>query len=161
MVYSFGLIGRSSNRSEISMSVKPIPEGHHSVTPYLVVADAARLLEFLKQAFQAVEMHRTLGASGRIHHAEVKIGDSMVMMGEAQGQWKPLSCALYLYVENADEVYRQAMEAGATSIMAPADMFYGDRNGGVIDPCGNQWWIATHIEDVSPEEIARRAASNR
>ena len=141
------------------MSVKPIPEGHHSVTPYLVVDDAGRLIDFLKLAFQAVEMHRMQGPDGRVRHAEVKIGDSMVMIGEAQGQWKAMPCALYLYVENADVVYRQALKAGATSLMEPADQFYGDRPGGVIDPCGNQWWIATHIEDFSNEEIARRAAS--
>lgn len=140
------------------MSVKPIREGYR-VTPYLVVADAARLLDFLKQAFQAVETHRTLGPDGSIRHAEVRIGDSMVMLCEAQGQWKPMPCALYLYVEDADAIYRQAMQAGATSIMEPADMFYGDRHGGVFDPGGNQWWIATHIEDVAPEEIARRAAA--
>lgn len=141
------------------MSVKAIPEGHHTVTPYLVVDDAARLIDFLKQAFQAVEIHRMQGPDGRVRHAEVKIGDSMVMLGEAQGQWKALPCALYLYLENCDAVYQQALKAGATSLTEPADQFYGDRQGGVIDPFGNQWWIATHIEDVSSEEMARRAAS--
>jgi PhnB protein len=141
------------------MAVKPIPEGYHSITPYLVVDDVARLIDFLKQAFGAVEIHRMQRPDGLVGHAEVKIGDSMLMMGEAQGEWKPMPCALYLYVQNADAVYRQALTAGATSIMEPADQFYGDRHGGVKDPCGNQWWIATHIEDVSAEEIARRAAS--
>jgi PhnB protein len=140
------------------MPVKPIPEGHHSVTPYLVVDDVAKLIDFLKQAFEAVEIHRMQRPDGRVGHAEVKIGDSMVMMGEAQGEWKALPCAIYLYVENADAVYRHAVNAGATSIMEPADQFYGDRHGGVKDPCGNMWWIATHIEDVPHEEIARRAA---
>lgn len=140
------------------MSVKPIPEGYHSVTPYLVVDDAGRLIAFLKQAFQAVEMHCMQGPDGRVRHAEVRIGDSMIMLGEAQGEWKSMPCALYLYLENCDAVYQRALKAGATSIREPADQFYGDRQGGVKDPCGNQWWIATHIEDVSPEEIARRAA---
>lgn len=142
-----------------NMSVRPVPEGHHSVTPYLVVDDAARLMAFLRDAFQAVEVHRMTGPDGRVRHAQVKLGDSMVMMGEPQGQGKPLPCALYLYVENADAVYQRALKAGATSIMEPADQFYGDRHGGVTDPFGNQWWIATHIEDVSNEEIARRAAN--
>lgn len=140
------------------MSVKPVPEGHHTVTPYLVVADAARLLDFLKQAFQAIEIHRMEGPDGRVRHAEVKIGDSMVMMGEAQGEYKPMPCSLYLYLEDCDAVYQQALKAGATSISEPANQFYGDRQGAVKDPCGNQWWIATHVEDVSNEEIALRAA---
>ena len=143
------------------MSVKPIPEGYHSVTSYLLVEDVARLIDFLKQAFQATEMHRMSRPDGRVGHAEVKIGDSMVMMGEAQGDWKPMPATLYLYVEDTDAVYRQALAAGAASIMEPADQFYGDRNAGVKDPCGNVWWIATHIEDVSREEIARRAAAKR
>lgn len=141
------------------MAVKPIPAGYHSITPYLVVEDVARLIDFLKQAFGAAEIHRMLRPDGRVGHAEVQIGDSRMMLGAAQGQWKPMPCALYLYLENCDTVYQQAIKAGATSIMEPADQFYGDRHGGVTDPCGNQWWIATHIEDVSPEEIARRAAS--
>ena len=141
------------------MAVKPIPEGYHSITPYLVVEDVARLIDFLKAAFGAVEVHRMQRPDGRVGHAEVQIGDSRLMIGEAQGEWKPMPCALYLYLENCDAVYRQEIKAGATSLREPQDQFYGDRHGGVIDPCGNQWWIATHIEDVSPEEIARRAAS--
>lgn len=143
------------------MSVKPIPEGHHTITPYLVVDDAARLIDFLKQAFQAVEMHCMQGPDGRVRHAEMRIGDSMLMLGEAQGASKPTPCMLYLYLDNCDAVYHQALKAGATSITEPADQFYGDRHGAVKDPCGNQWWIATHIEDVSPEEIAHRAASRQ
>src|SRR5579863_10147854 len=110
------------------MSVKPIHEGHHSVTPYLLFEDVARLIDFLKQAFQATEMHRMARPDGRVGHAEVKIGDSMVMMGEAQGDWKSMPAALYLYVEDTDAVYRQALAAGAASVMEPADQFYGDRN---------------------------------
>jgi PhnB protein len=83
------------------------------------------------------------------------------MMGEAQGEWRPMPCALYVYLENCDAVYQRALQAGATSIMEPADQFYGDRHGAVKDPCGNLWWIATHIEDVSNEEIARRTANPR
>lgn len=143
------------------MAVKPIPEGHHSVTPYLLVDDVARLIDFLTRAFQAVETLRMPRPDGKIGHAEMKIGDSMVMMGQPQGQGKPTPSTLYLYVQDTDAVYRRALAAGATSITEPTDQFYGDRNAGVQDPCGNLWWIATHIEDVSPEELARRAANKR
>jgi len=143
------------------MAVKPIPEGHHSVTPYLLVDDVGRLIDFLTRAFQAVETLRMPRPDGKIGHAEMKIGDSMVMMGQPQGQGKPMPSTLYLYVEDTDAVYRRALAAGAISIAEPTDQFYGDRNAGVQDPCGNLWWIATHIEDVSPEEVARRAANKR
>jgi PhnB protein len=139
------------------MTVKPIPDGYHSVTPYLMVADAAGLLEFLRDAFGAVEAEKMAGPDGKIMHAEVKIGDSHVMLSEAQGQWQPMPCAIYLYVTDADATYAQALAAGATSVMEPMDQFYGDRHGGVKDRFGNLWWIATRIEDVSKEELARRA----
>ncbi len=90
-------------------------------------------------------------------HAQVKIGDSFVMMGEPMGEFQPMPASIYLYVEDTDATYQRALEAGATSIMEPADQFYGDRNAGVKDPFGNLWWIGTHIEDVSPEEIEKRA----
>ena len=138
------------------MSVKPIPEGFHSVTPYLVVPGVARLIDFLKQAFEAQELHRTAQPDGTVMHAEVRIGDSVVMMGETMGERKPMPGCIYLYVNDTDAVYRRALQAGATSLMEPADRFYGDRNAGVQDPAGNQWWIATHQEDVSPEEMAKR-----
>jgi uncharacterized glyoxalase superfamily protein PhnB len=97
---------------------------------------------------------------GAVAHAEARIGDSMVMMGDAHGDQEPLTSGLYLYVEDVDRVYTKAIEAGATSIREPADQFYGDRNAGVIGPCGNHWWIATHVEDLTEEEIARRAAEH-
>lgn len=140
------------------MTVKPIPEGYHTVTPYLVVQEAAKLIDFLKQAFDAEEIHRMARPDGTIMHAEIKIGDSRVMMAEASGDVKPMPAMLHLYVEDTDAVYRQALQAGATSLREPEDQFYGDRIGGVRDSFGNQWWMATHIEDVSPEEMARRAA---
>ncbi len=139
------------------MAVKPIPDGYHSLTPYLVVQGVAKLIDFLKQAFEAKEVHRMSRPDGTIMHAEVRIGDSVVMMGEAMGEFKPMPAMIYLYVNDADAVYQRALQAGATSMMEPADQFYGDRNGGVKDPCGNQWWIATHKEDVPPEELAKRA----
>jgi len=139
------------------MAVKPIPDGYHSVTPYLVVQGVAKLIDFLKQAFDAKEIERMAGPDGSVMHGEVRIGDSVVMMGEAWGESKPIAAALYLYVNDTDVTYRRALQAGATSLREPADQFYGDRSGGVKDPAGNQWWIATRKEDVSPEELARRA----
>ena len=137
---------------------QPIPDGYHSVTAYLTVPGVARLMDFLKQAFGAVEIDRMQDPSGRVGHAQMKIGDTMVMIGEPQGpHQQPKPCNLYLYVENVDAVYQQAIQAGGKSISEPKDQFYGDRSGGVEDPSGNGWWIATHIEDVSQEEIARRA----
>lgn len=142
----------------MTSTVKPIPEGYHTVTPYLVVEGANRLLAFLEAAFGAKVLYRTDRPDGEIAHAEIQIGDSRVMLSGSQPQWPALPCALYLYVEDCDALYAQALAAGAKSTQEPADMFYGDRHGGVIDPSGNQWWIATHIEDVGPEELDRRSA---
>lgn len=139
------------------MAIKAIPEGYHTVTPYLTVQGAATLIDFLKQAFDATEIHRTTRPDGAIGHAEVRIGDSVVMMAESRGEWKPMPGAIYLYVNNTDATYKRALQAGATSLMEPADQFYGDRSAGVKDPVGNHWWIATHKEDIAPEELARRA----
>jgi PhnB protein len=144
-------------KEEITMAVKPIPEGYHSVTPYLVVQGVPTLLDFLKRAFDATEIFRMPRPDGTIMHAEVKIGDSIVMMGEATGEFQPMPGSLHLYVNDADATYQRALQAGATSIMEPADQFYGDRSAGVQDTVGNRWWIATHREDVPPEELRRRA----
>jgi len=131
------------------------------VTPYLVVEDATKLLGFLKQVFGATEKEMMKTPDGRIMHAEVKIGDSVIMMGEPTGRWKAMPAALYVYVQDTDAVYKRALDAGATSLMEPADQFYGDRNAGVQDASGNMWWIATHKEDVAPEEMERRARAAR
>ena len=139
------------------MPVKPIPDGYHTVTPVLTVHGAAKLIEFLKQAFDAKETYRLAGPDGSVMHAEVKIGDSMVMVGEATDQWKPIQVTVALYVEDADAWYKRALRAGAASVREPSDQFYGDRSAGVKDFAGNQWWIHTHIEDVTPEEIKKRA----
>ncbi len=140
------------------MAVKPIPDGFHTVTPYLTVPGVARLIDFLKQAFDAKEVApRFAQPDGRIMHAEVKIGDSIVMMGEPQAPWPTMPASMYLYVKDTDAAYKRALQAGATSLMEPADQFYGDRNAGVKDRSGNVWWIATHIEDVKPEEMGKRA----
>src|SRR5271157_3475908 len=140
-------------------TVQPIPDGNHTVTPYLVVEDVPKLIDFLKQAFGAQELGRMAHPNGGVMHAEVKIGDSKVMMGEAMGEWKAKPCSLYLYVEDVDAVYQRAIQAGGTSVREPKDQFYGDRSAGVIDPCGNYWGIGTHVEDVSQDEVERRFAA--
>ena len=139
------------------MAVKPIPEGYHTLTPYIVVDDVDRLVDFLKTAFDATEKERMPGKDGRTGHAELLIGDSHVMLGRAQPEWPAQPCMIYVYVPDTDATYAQALAAGGTSVQEPADMFYGDRNAGVKDPTGNSWWIATHREDLTPEELAKRA----
>ncbi|MFO0964329.1 MAG: VOC family protein [Gemmataceae bacterium] len=141
------------------MAVHYIPPGYHTVTPYLVIHNVAAVLDFVKKAFDAKETHPAMKRpDGAVMHAEVQIGDSRIMMGEASAQHPPIPAMLYLYVPDCDAWYQRALEAGGVSVMAPMDHFYGDRSGGVKDPAGNQWWIGTHIEDVSPEEIQRRAS---
>lgn len=139
--------------------VKPIPDGYHTVTPYLIVEDALAILDFLERAFGATVLDRYLAPDGSVTHAEFRIGDSLVMLGGASAQYPAIAAMLHLYVEDVDAVYRQALAAGATSLREPENMPYGDRSGGVKDPAGNQWWIATHVEDVSSEELARRQKS--
>ena len=139
------------------MAVKAIPDGYHTVTPYLIVNGADRLIDFLKQAFGAKERFRHKRPDGATGHAELMIGDSIVMMAESSDQWKPTPATIHLSVNDVDATYKQAVQAGGKSINEPSDQFYGDRSGGVLDPSGNSWWIATHKEDVSPEELARRA----
>jgi PhnB protein len=141
------------------MAVSPVPEGYRMVTPYLVVADGEGLLAFLRSAFQAEVVSRSVRPDGSIANAEVRVGDSMVMLAEAREPWKPMPTGFYLYVPDTDVVYRAALAAGGSSLMEPADQFYGDRNAGVQDPWGNNWWIATHIEDVDEAEIQRRLAA--
>ncbi|MFY4730039.1 VOC family protein [Nitrospira sp. BLG_2] len=136
---------------------KPIPTGYHTVTPVLTVHGAAKLIDFLKQAFDAKETFRLPGPDGAVIHAEVKIGDSMIMLGEATDQWKPMPATVALYVEDADAWYQRALRTGATSVREPSDQFYGDRSAGVKDFAGNHWWIHTRIEDVPPDEIRKRA----
>ena len=151
----------------MSDRVKPIPEGYHSVTPYLIVDGAARAIEFYKQAFGAVETFRMEAPGGRVGHAEVKIGDSHVMLADehpeigARGPralgGSPVS--LTLYVEDVDATVARAVEAGAKLKRPVADQFYGDRTGGVEDPFGHVWFVATHVEDVPYEELKKRAAA--
>lgn len=139
-------------------SVPYTPAGYHTVTPYLTVKGVAQLIDFLKTTFDATEKEIFKRPDGSIHHAEMQIGDSVVMMGEATGEWKPGSAALYIYVPDTDATYQRALAAGATSLREPVDQFYGDRSGGVQDAWGNSWWMATHKEDVSSAEMQQRAA---
>lgn len=138
------------------MAVKPIPEGYHTVTPYLIVDDAAAVIAFLEKAFGAEIKSLSRSPDGLIMNAEVRVGTSMVMLADAREGITKQTVSLYVYVEDVDAAYARAVAAGGTSTMEPADMFYGDRHGGVQDPSGNNWWIATHIEDVSDAEIEKR-----
>ncbi len=140
------------------MTLDPKPEGFHTVTPYLLVEGAEALLEFAAKAFDAVEGTRHSLPDGKIMYADIKIGDSIVMISDAREEFGASPAMLYVYVDDVDATYQRALEAGGVSIREPTDEFYGDRAGGVRDPCGNQWWIATRKEDVSPEEMERRAA---
>jgi PhnB protein len=139
------------------MAVKPVPDGYHTVTPYLTVDDPAVVIDFLKRTLDATVTFSMPDQKGNISHAEMKVGDSMIMLGKAHDEWKSRPGNFYIYVPDVDAVYQKAIAAGGKSISEPTDQFYGDRHGGVTDPQGNNWWIATHIEDVPPEELARRA----
>ena len=140
--------------------VKPVPDGYTAVTPYLVAEDAPRLIDFLVEAFGAVERMRMPMPDGGIGHAEVEIAGAAVMLGSASPpDFPPVAAQLHLYVEDADAVYARAVAAGATAIAEPADQFYGDRLGRIADPAGNVWSIATHIEDVTTEQMMERMAA--
>lgn len=147
----------------MAAQVKKIPAGYHSVTPYLVVGDAARAIDFYKKAFGATETVRMGAPGGKIGHAELKIGDSMIMISdEMMGNKSPKTIggspvSIFLYVEDVDSVFKQAVNAGAKSDAPPTDMFWGDRYGKLTDPFGHAWAVATHIEDVAPAEMEKRA----
>jgi PhnB protein len=142
------------------MAVKPIPDGYGTITPYLIVKGASKLVDFMKQAFGGEEtMERFSAPDGSIMHTEVRIGTSIVMVSDANAMHPAMPAALLLYVTDCDAVYKRAIQAGGTVINEPADQFYGDRSGGLQDPSGNMWWVATHKEDVPPEEMKRRASA--
>lgn len=149
------------------MAVKPIPEGYHSVTPYLIIKGAAAALEFYKKAFGAVELMRLEAPGGKIGHAEIRIGDSPVMLADEFPEMGAISpqtlggagVSLMVYVEDVDARFRQAIQAGGTEVRPVQDQFYGDRSGTLKDPFGHQWTIGTHTEDLTPEEIGQRAAA--
>ena len=147
------------------MAVQPVPDGYHTVSPYLAVEDAATAIDYYKQAFGAIERVRMEAPDGKIGHAELEIGDSIVMLADPfpQASTKPphelggTSAGVFLYVEDVDAVVKRAVEAGATVTMEVADQFWGDRFGTVTDPFGHVWSVATHVEDVPPAEMAERA----
>lgn len=149
----------------MSKKVRPVPEGYHSVTPYLVLRGAADAIEFYKKAFGASEVFRMPAPDGTLAHAEIRIGDSQIMMCEenpSMGAQSPQALGgspanLFLYVEDVDRAYQRAVDAGATATMPPQDMFWGDRYGKLVDPFGHEWSMATHVEDVTPEQMAERA----
>jgi PhnB protein len=146
--------------------VNAIPEGYHSITPSLTCRSAAQAIEFYKKAFGAQELRRMASPDGKVSHAELKIGDSVLMLNDeftsmsaAPTSTTPPSSYLFLYVADVDAVFSSAIQAGARVEMPVQDMFWGDRYGKLTDPAGHQWGIATHLEDVAPEEMGRRAAA--
>jgi len=148
---------------------KPVPEGYHTATPYLILKDAAAAIEFYKRAFGAVELERIPAPGGRIGHAEIKIGDSPCMMTDENPDFpdykSPVSRGgstthIYLYVEDADKIFNQAIAAGATQISPLEDQFYGDRVGGLRDPFGHVWYVATRFENLSEEELLQRSKTH-
>jgi PhnB protein len=149
------------------MATKPIPEGYHTLTPYLAVDNASEAIEFYTRAFGAKERVRMDAPDGKIGHAELQIGDSLLMLSDPfpQSNVRPpkdlggTSANVFMYVEDVDAVVKRAVDAGATVTMEVADQFWGDRFGSISDPFGHSWAIATHVEDLSPEEIAERAKS--
>lgn len=151
----------------MASAVKPIPEGYHSVTPYLIVKGGARAIEFYERAFGARELLRMMQPDGRVGHAEIQIGDSRIMLADEFPEIDARSpqsiggspVTIHLYVEDVDATVERALAAGARLTRPVKDQFYGDRNGGVTDPFGHVWWVSTHVEDVSAEEIERRASA--
>ncbi len=137
-------------------SVKPIPEGYHTLTPFMMVKNAGKLIEFIKTAFGAKEVSLHRLPDGTIMHAEFQVGDSRLMLAEATDKYPAMSTIIYMYTEDCDSVYQKAIQGGGSSLREPTNEFYGDRSCGIMDPSGNQWWIATHVEDVSPDEMKRR-----
>jgi PhnB protein len=146
-------------------TVKAIPAGYRTVTPYLTIKNGAKALEFYKKAFGATEIYKLMMPDGRLGHAEIRLGDSMIMLGDEFPEYggkapdtlggSPVS--IYLYVEDVDAFFKRALAAGAKERKPVMDQFYGDRSGQLEDPFGHLWWVATHKEDVTPEEIQKRA----
>lgn len=148
-------------------NVKPTPEGYHSVTPYLFVKSAINAIEFYKNVFGATEIMRMPGPDGRIMHAELRIGDSIVMLADENphmGMMSPqtvggFSVGLHVYIPDVDAVVQKAVENGAKPLRPVKDQFYGDRSGSILDPFGHLWTVSTHVEDVTPEELKKRMAA--
>ena len=143
------------------MAVKPIPEGYSSFTPYYVVEGGSDFIEFLKKAFEGQEMYRFPAPGGKLGHAEVRIGTSVVMLADTSPEYSPSRMNAYLYVPDVDATYKKAVAAGCQSKREPANQFYGDRVATVADRWGNTWSIGTHVEDVPPEEMERRMKAQK
>jgi PhnB protein len=149
----------------MAKATSPIPQGYHTATPYLVVRNAAEAIEFYKKNFGAQETLRMPSPDGKISHAEIKVGDSIIMLADENDMGVSKSpqtlggttAGVMLYLEDVDAVFQRAVDAGSRAVMPPADMFWGDRYGQFIDPFGQAWSVATHTEDLSPEEIEQRA----
>ena len=147
--------------------VNPIPEGYHSVTPYLSIKGAAKAIDYYKQVFGATELFRMAAPDGKIGHAEIKIGNSPIMLADEFPEMEFVSpqtlggspIGLMIYVDDVDTMFNQALSAGATEVKPLQDQFYGDRSGTLKDPFGHVWTVATHVEDVAPEELQKRAAA--
>ena len=137
-------------------TVSPIRKGFRAITPYLFAQDAAHLIKFISRAFGGVEAFRKERPDGAVIHAEMRVGDSMLMLGEATPQFGPMPTSIYLYVTDSDSVYQHALSVGGVSVFPIMTLPNGERYGGVKDPFGNVWWIATHVEDVPPDEEERR-----
>jgi PhnB protein len=157
----FGLYAESKKTNIMEKtnkkSVRAVPEGFHAVTPYLIVDNAAGLIEFIQKAFDGKLTFITKDDDDRIVHATVKIGDSTIMISDTMEGMSAQTAMLYLYLEDVDAVFRKAVQAKATSIQEPKNEFYGDRAGAVKDAAGNTWWISTHVEDVDEKELDRRS----
>jgi PhnB protein len=138
------------------MSVKAVPQGYTTVTPWIISTDTLGLIDYLKRAFDAEELACLVDESGYVGHAEVRIGDAVVMMFDTRPDWPPTPAFLRLYVEDADAVHRRAVEAGGRSITEVTHLFFGDRVGRVLDPFGNLWWIQTRVEDLTPDQLEQR-----
>jgi PhnB protein len=146
------------------MATKSIPDGYHAITPYLIIKGAANAIDYYKRAFGAVELMRVPGPDGKIGHAEIRIGDSTVMLADEHAELNQRSpqslggtpVSLLVYVERVDEVFKRAVTSGAKELRPVKDQFYGDRSGTLQDPFGHTWTVATHVEDIPPEEMRRR-----
>jgi len=138
------------------MSVKPIPDGFHAVTPYLFVEGASRLIEFIRAAFDGEVMFQQKRPDGAVMHATIRIGDSMLMLADPTAEFGAMPSSIYLYVSDCNTTYQRALASGGVSVFPIMTLPSGERYGGVKDPYGNIWWVATHVEDVPPDEQERR-----
>jgi PhnB protein len=153
--------GRIRSSEEDSMAVKPIPEGYHTYTPYFVLEGASDFIEFVKKAFGGEEIYRFPAPGGKVGHAEVRVGDSVIMLADTNPEFPPSKMVSYLYVPDVDATYKKALAVGARSQREPANQFYGDRVCTVTDRWGNSWSIGTHVEDVPPDEMERRMKAQK